>query len=76
MTQLWFAWSDKMQQHREAFSDAISRVARLDDGKLVEYTHCADSPDKLKTGWKDDQILGRGVIHAIGGRLYSSGESV
>ena len=68
----WFAWSAKMAEHRDlcaGLKPEPIRIAKLDDGRELQYTHCADTEDRCKTAWGDDVILGHGVIHSINGVL-------
>ena len=49
--------------------DDPQRLAKLDDGRIVEYHWITNSPDDHKSGWNDAEYLGSGTVYSIDGVL-------
>jgi hypothetical protein len=47
----------------------VERLARLDDGLIVPYSHCSERKEDERhiTHWDDMKYLGHGRIYSIGG---------
>ncbi len=60
--------SDKYEFSRYLFFDPTLRVAKLEDGRLVNYHFCSSTEDS-GVKWSDLVYLGRGTVYSIDGVL-------